>query len=173
MNTRTKTAIGIVAIAIVVALGVYASKNIAPRNVNTRTDTTSSATSPSSGNKKTFGDILKQGGSYACTIEGPINATTSAKGTVYASGGKVRGDVTLSTKTQRVVASFVAKDGYIYYWNSAMPTGQGLKLKYDLSSYKLGDFDQFDQIGNYDCQQWTPDNSMFALPTTTTFQGVK
>lgn len=102
-----------------------------------------------------------------------MSATTTAKGTVYTNGGNIRGDVTVANRTESGTASFIVKDGYVYYWNSAMPAGQGIKLKYDIASYRAGDFDQFDQAGNYECKPWTPESSKFNLPASIKFQEVK
>lgn len=184
MNTRTKIILGIVALLAVIAVGYYYGRGNAPQesandavafatssNATATLPVTPSTTSPKS--KIPFGEFIKRGGTYVCTFNGAMSATTTAKGTVYTNGGNIRGDVTVANRTESGTASFIVKDGYVYYWNSAMPAGQGIKLKYDIASYRAGDFDQFDQAGNYECKPWTPESSKFNLPASIKFQEVK
>lgn len=165
MTTGVKVALGI---AIAAALGVggfYQLRTVQNESV-TENET---ATENTNGKKMAFGDFAKQGGTYMCTITGTAGGSAS-KGTIYTHEGKVRGDVEITAAQVSATASFIIRDGYVYYWNTALPKGQGIKLKYDLSTYKAGDFDQFDQIGDYDCKEWTADTSKFTVPTNITFQ---
>jgi hypothetical protein len=126
------------------------------------------------GKKMAFSEFMKQGGSYKCTVNQNIGGTES-KGTTYMSEGMVRGEFVTVAQGMSMTASLIVRDGYTHSWTSMMPT-MGFKSKVVTSAPSDTEADtsgtySFDgnQIGDYDCQPWTPDASMFALPSGTTF----
>lgn len=166
MTSGAKIAIGIALLA-VVAAGAYSYKNGQYGPLENATTTQQGG---SSGKKMAFGEFAKQGGNYMCTFGGNVQGV-DATGTIYINGGLIRGEVTQSTQAAgSMTSSFIIREGNVYYWNTAMP--QGIKIKYDITNYKAGDFDQFDQVGDYDCKDWTPDPTKFVVPTNIQFQAM-
>lgn len=127
------------------------------------------------GKKVPFSEFVKNNnGSYKCTVQQSMSDTAS-EGTVYISGGNVAGSFNTVAEGRPMDTSFVLKDGYSYTWSSALP-GMGFKVKVtaaagDASASASGTYSwNADQIGDYDCQPWTADQSKFALPTGITFR---
>lgn len=130
-----------------------------------------------SGKKMSFDAFMKQGGSYICTVNQNVQGMES-KGTVYINGGNVRGDFKTSVSGMNIDTMFLTKDGYSYTWSSMM-AGKGFKVAVkatggNTSTQTSGQY-SFDasQIGEYDCQPWTVDQSKFAMPSGVVFTEVK
>jgi hypothetical protein len=121
----------------------------------------------------TFMDLMKLGGSFECTIasEDP-NAVSN--GTVYVSGGKVRGDFTSTVDGAAYDSHFINADGYIYTWSSAMP--QGMKMADtgmregapSTGEEAPGSFDPSVKV-DYNCNPWMVDNGKFTPPSDVAF----
>lgn len=126
--------------------------------------------------KMPFTDFIKQGGSYECNVDQYVGNTTT-KGVVYINNDLIRGDYKTNIQGVSVDTTMVVKDDYTYTWSSMLPN-TGFKAKVA----KNGQIDQnntgtsasysfnSEQIGDYDCKEWTPDMTMFELPSSITFQ---
>lgn len=133
--------------------------------------------SQESGNKTSgkFWDLLKAGKNQECTFSSSTNDMT-AKGTIFVSSDKVRGDFDSTVGGQKMT-SYMIKDGdYIYIWTSG--SNQGTKMKFDQveqtdqSGSQSGTPQQtqtFNQNYEYDCKSWNPDNSKFTPPSNIQF----
>ncbi len=137
--------------------------------------TTTASTTPEkpSGKKIAFSEFMKQDGAYKCTVTQTV-ATMTTNGTVYLDSGKVKADFAVSVAGQSINTSMIVRDGYSYTWTSNTPT-KGFKTKIatsegDGSASPKGTYTwDGSQIGDYSCESWTADASMFEVPKTVTF----
>lgn len=129
------------------------------------------------GKKMAFGELVKLGESYECTVNQYIGDNVS-KGTAYISGGLIRGEFNTQTQGMNISTSLIVRDGYTYSWTSMAPN-MGFKAKV-LSSGEAnpnqgasGTYSwNADQIGDYDCQPWKPEMTKFDIPTNIKFQEI-
>ena len=140
------------------------------------------ATAPTGGKKMAFSQFLKQGGTYKCTVNqylGDIGGP-STKGVTYIDSGKIRGEYLTHAQGMTIYSTFIMRDGYTYTWSSMMPN-TGFKSKINAtatvssggSAAPAGTYSfNSDQIGDYDCEAWTADPAMFAVPTSITFKEI-
>lgn len=137
------------------------------------TSTSTASTTPA-GKKMAFSEFIKQGGSYKCTVTQTV-ATMTTNGTVYIDGSKIKADFAVSVAGQSINTTMIVRDGYTYTWTSNAPT-KGFKTKVatggqgDSSTGAKGTITwDGSQIGDYSCDPWVAQASMFELPTTVTF----
>lgn len=143
---------------------------------------TTSETVPASGKKIAFTELVKQGGTYKCSVNQMVENTT-VKGLVYMDKGMLRGEFAAQYGGQGVDVTFIMRDATTYVWNSVTPK-LGFKLKNDtvvaigdtkaqMSGSIGGTPDSYlEKIGDYNCEAWIADSSTFAIPTTVTFQAM-
>jgi hypothetical protein len=176
------------ALLLVVAGGVYygvsssVKNDVAPlvATVDTQTQdvmvaTTTASTTPETptGKKIAFSEFLKKGGSYKCTVTQTV-ANMTSNGTVYIDNTNVKGSFSTSISGQTIDTNMIAKDGYTYTWTS-MSKGVGYKAKIasgagDSTASTSATYTwNGSQIGEYNCEPWTADKAMFALPSSVTF----
>ncbi|MEY4602345.1 MAG: hypothetical protein RL292_286 [Candidatus Parcubacteria bacterium] len=147
-------------------------------SVELPTATSTDNTPAPSGKKITFSELLKQGGSYRCTVNQYVQNIES-KGVVFIDKDRIRGDFSTQTQGMNIDSSLVVKDGYTYTWSSALGA-RGIKIKnstpYGGAQVK-GQNTQMtstygfngEQIGDYDCEAWAVDESKFIPPMSITF----
>lgn len=130
------------------------------------------------GKKIAFSELLKQGGSYQCTVTQYVNETES-NGTVFIHKDHIRGEFTTAVQGMNIDTTMVVNDGYTYTWSSMMPN-KGFKAKVvevvggDAAVGTSGMYSfNASQIGDYTCESWTVDESKFVVPTTITFTEIK
>lgn len=138
------------------------------------TTTASTTKEVSSGKKIAFTEFMKKTGSYKCTVTQTV-ATMTTNGTVYLDSGKVKADFAVSVAGQSINTSMIVRDGYSYTWTSNSPT-KGFKTKIatnttgNSSSSPKGTYTwDGSQIGEYSCDAWVAEASMFEIPKTVTF----
>ncbi len=114
--------------------------------------------------------LLSLAGNKKCTVMSP-----NSSGTVYFSNGSMRGDFTSKVNASSSVESHIIKSGdTAYVWSGS----QGAKM--NVSVLMQGKAVQgqsktqidLDQNVEYQCQDWTPDNSEFAIPGTIKFMDI-
>ena len=154
--------VGLVVLAIV-GYAIFGGKK-APENVPV-----GSEQSQTPEKKMAFADFVRQGGSYKCDIS-QSSADTTNSGTVYVSGGMVKGEYSTSTAGRVVTTYFLVRDGFSYAWFSTDPT-QGFKMKVDVTGPGADEWSS--QIGDYNCVAWSADASVFAIPANVTFQEIE
>lgn len=167
--TRRNTIITIVIVIILFTAGMFALKR--GEQVANQPATGGNT----SGKKMAFVDLFHQGGTYKCSVTQIVNNAT-ATGTTYMNSGKLRGDFVSDYQGQKVNVSFIIDEAYTYLWNSVMTNG--FKLRNDTTTQ--GSSTQvtaspntyLESIGDYDCQPWNYDASVFTLPKGVTFQEV-
>ncbi|MFZ2522405.1 MAG: hypothetical protein WAX44_00510 [Minisyncoccia bacterium] len=186
MSTKTIGSIVVVLIVVVAGYLFFGNKStddkvmesgevMENKTLEVSTNTTGNTTESQMGKKMAFSDYMKGNGSYKCDVHQDFSGTDS-HGIIYISGGMVRGDYETSIQGTTMQMTMVVKDGYSYTWNSMMP-GSGFKSKITEGSNSTKQtpsnysFDA-NQIGEYDCQSWTPESSKFSVPTNIKFQSV-
>lgn len=140
-------------------LATRAPSNSTPQNLEVKAEGASSGT---------LADLMARAGSHTCTAKATHDGGTS-EGTVYMSGGKLRGDFVATMGGQVVNTSFISVDGYMYTWSDMLP--QGMKVKIDAAVGTSGGqgIDPSTPV-EYSCAPWTADESMFALPAIEFFE---
>ena len=123
------------------------------------------------GKKMAFSEFIKQGGSYKCEVKQSTDDFENG-GTVYLSGGNVRGDFDTIAEGVAIETHFLMRDGYTYNWSSALPNS-GVKMLVPVDTETKVNAEVYSwnasQIGDYDCETWTGDESMFVVPTNIEF----
>lgn len=113
-------------------------------------------------------NLIAKGVAQSCTY-----STEGTNGSVYVSGGAVRGD--FETTVDKVVTKshMIVKDNTSYIWTDGQTAG--FKMSFDPNATPAGTSgasnESFDASANmnYKCKTWIVDNSKFALPTGVTF----
>lgn len=136
---------------------------IAFMRMGTPTDQ-SAATAESQPSESSLRALIASGALQKCTFSSDMQNATS-EGTVYIAGGKVRGDFTATGGGQTQTGHFIMADNTTYVWADGM--SQGFKTSLGTSSAQQ-QIDP-DAPGNYNCEAWVPDQTLFALPATITF----
>lgn len=127
----------------------------------------------STGKKMAFAQFVKQGGSYQCTVHQAVS-DFDTEGTVFISKGNIRGEFKTIAEGKNVTSSILVRDGFMYAWSSMMPkSGMKMVVKADAQNNGASGSGTYswnaEQIGEYDCTPWAPDESTFAVPTAITF----
>ena len=143
----------------------------------TATTTASSSLEKISDKKIAFTEFMKKGGAYKCTVLQTV-ATMTSKGTVYIHDKLIKGNFSTSIQGQTIDANMIIRDGYSYSWTS-MQADKGFKTKIvdQTGDIKVKPSSTYswngEQIGEYDCQTWTADDSVFELPKSVIFSIVQ
>jgi hypothetical protein len=130
------------------------------------------------GKKMSFGEFLKQDkGSYECAVMQYIDEemTQTTEGKVFLDAGRIRGDFSTNIAGMAIETSLIAKDGFVYTWTNMSPIGfKAVKDDENQSNTKTETSGSYgwdtSMIGDYDCQPWVSDASVFELPNEVTFQ---
>ncbi len=127
--------------------------------------------------KMSFGDFVRQGGSYRCDIEQTTEGATT-KGIAYINDGMIKGEYVTQTKGLSMTSYVIVRDGYAYTWTSFVPN-MGFKARIvETESTNTPTDDaspssfNADDVADYDCEMWAADASVFALPTGVKFSEI-
>lgn len=128
-----------------------------------------------SGRRMAFADFLRTGGSYKCEVTHEIDGASSS-GVVYVHDDMVRSDYTTTVDGSAMDSHSIFRDGYSYTWTSLADMGfmvavDSTELETDTSAGAEGDFSGFDpdQVGEYECDPWALDSTVFAVPANIEF----
>jgi hypothetical protein len=120
----------------------------------------------------TIAGLAARGGDYQCMFDSST-AESQSTGTVYSSGGRVRGEFKTMAEGVPVDSYMIQSGGYVYIWTSAYPTGFKTKVAASDSTNPAegtsGQYADANQSYDYDCQGWQADASLFELPAGVTF----
>lgn len=172
MNKKIVLILGVLLIFVIGAGGFYVMKKSGSKNNNPQS-ATSAKTTVTPANTTTFGtlkDLLSGGKSVKCTFSNKTEGV-SVDGTVYAAGGKMRGDFkTVASKTT-VNGHIIVDSSNSYFWTDM--SNQGFKMAVTGESVNPSLENKsldINQKLNYSCENWSKDNSVFALPSNITFK---
>lgn len=116
--------------------------------------------------KKSLKDLVMLGGDQTCTFQ---DTETGNSGKVYMTGGKVRGDFSSSMEGTTINSHMVSDNNTVHIWMDGNNTGFKTSLdKVEQSSSNQNTVDINKQV-DYQCSGWSPDNSMFELPSNVKF----
>jgi len=117
--------------------------------------------------KGTLKGLLTSALPQTCTFTGDNGAT----GSVYVSGGKMRGDFQEMNQGKTFSGHMIIDSGYTYFWSDAMTRGMKMALSevQTTTTPAAGQGVDVNQSVSYSCKPWVPDASMFALPANVTF----
>lgn len=157
---------------LVVGVGYFAFK---PHKIKENGEVAGDTTEQSAGKKMAFSDFVKQGGAYKCEVKQYLSDFENT-GTVYINGENISGNYNTVAEGRKIDTSFILRDGYSYTWSSMAPN-MGFKVKVDTTNAGAdGDAStqgtyswNAKQIGDYNCEPWTVDESKFELPKGVTF----
>lgn len=119
--------------------------------------------------------LIARAGSWKCEVTSEIEAAPS-QGTVYVSGGKMRGDFSSQPEAlggASVVSHMINTGEFIYTWSDAYPQGMKMAVPPEGSNVSSdpaasGGVDYQSQV-HYSCSPWAADESMFAPPAGVSF----
>lgn len=158
----------------VLAVGGYFALN--PKNADEGAVVPEETTETMTEEKKmAFGEFVKGGGAYKCTVAQHVGDVTS-NGTVYINDQMLRGEFNSAVNGLNVDSNMIVRDGYTYTWSSMTPN-MGFKIK--VAENTAGDVGasasasyawNSETIGDYDCEPWSIDASLFTVPANITFQ---
>ena len=146
-----------------------------PTGNNAKQSNETEETAVPNGKKMAFSEFLKQGGAHKCTVNQYIG-DIETKGTTYISGDMIRGEYSMNMQGMDMTSTFIVRDGYTYSWSSMMPN-MGFKSKVvasqsttDTSVEAHGTYSwNAEQIGDYNCEVWASDASLFVIPKGISF----
>jgi hypothetical protein len=103
-----------------------------------------------------------------CTFASQKEATTN--GTIYISGGKLRGDFTSTNEGQTINGHMLVETGYSYVWTDLVKRGMKVAITEGQTSENTNTQGMdLNQAVSYSCKPWIADASKFSLPTDVTF----
>jgi hypothetical protein len=119
---------------------------------------------------KSLKDLLSKGVAQTCTYS---NAATT--GTIYVSGGKMRGDIDTTVEDVTTKTHMLVMDNTSYIWSGGSKAG--FKMSFDPNatpvagseSSATNDTFDVDADMDYKCKTWIVDSGKFALPAGVTF----
>jgi len=129
-------------------------------------DETSQESDDTSGASGSFRDLLASGVSQRCTFS---DEDSGSDGTVYVSGGKMRGDFSVDVNGSESTGHMIVKDNTFYTWMDGET--QGFKMTMDAdaqANLPPGQFD-LDQDVQQDCDAAVVSDSQFDIPGNVTF----
>lgn len=162
----------------------YTQLNAEPEHLGVELPGTTSPVADTSAKKIAFSELVKQGGSYECTVKQVISNIDS-DGVVFMNRDRLRGEFSTLAQGMKIDTTMIMKDGYTYTWSSVMPNN-GFKIEInppikagadtpvDNGAATSGTYNwNAEQIGDYYCKAWTVDESKFTLPTNVKFTKIK
>lgn len=129
------------------------------------------------GKKMAFSEFAKSGGSYKCEVKQSMSDFENS-GTVYMSGGMMRGEFSTIAEGKQIDTSFIYKGNIMYTWSSAMGA-MGFKMEANpmASNEEAAASGTYSwntsEIGDYNCIVWEADSSKFELPAGITFRDLE
>lgn len=170
----TKTIISIIVVIAVVTGGYFFFRTDAKKTNEEKVENNSVVQEQPAGKKMAFSQFVKQGGAYKCDVKQSLSDMENS-GTVYINGVNISGEYSTIAEGKNIQTSFIMKDGYSYTWSSSFPS-MGFKVKIpaetegNTNANAQGTYSwNADQIGDYNCEPWTVDQSKFTIPTTIKF----
>ncbi|MCX6704265.1 MAG: hypothetical protein NTZ07_02355 [Candidatus Woesebacteria bacterium] len=158
-----KKIILIAGVLILLLIGGFFMMKKGPKTVVAPEATQEQAASPSS-----LKDLISKGIAQSCTF-----SNEGSTGTVYVSGGKVRGDFDTTVDGKVTKSHMIVDANTSYIWSDGQASG--IKMTFDASATPSaegatspGGFDASANM-NYKCGVWVTDSSMFTLPTGVKF----
>lgn len=157
--------IGLIAVVIFAAGGWYLYSN----NGATRSAGTQTPPNQEQGQMLSMKELMASNASQQCTFAEPQSDTS---GTIYVSGGKVRGDFETKSESGTVSGHMIADSSTVHTWMDGM--SQGFKASFDVAATADKNMEAQQSLNpdkklDYRCSPWQADRSKFELPAGVTF----
>lgn len=164
-----KKVIIIAAFLILLLIGGYFLMKKGPASISTPAVT---ATQEQPTAASSLRDLIAKGISQSCTY-----STDNSQGTIYMSGGKIRGDFNITdtqTPGKTIASHMIIMNNTNYLWTEG--SKNGIKMSFDqnatpapvTANTPTNTFDA-NALNNYKCSAWVADDSLFVLPTGVQF----
>lgn len=126
---------------------------------------------PSAGTMMSMKELLAAGQSKKCEFNDDTDGRVTA-GTMYISGGMMRGDFNTTDNNQAVAMHMIVKDQTTYTWIDGQ-NSMGFKMMLNTSATTNTNTNRsnvdLDKKIDYRCSAWAADNSMFEMPSGVQF----
>lgn len=164
----------VIAIAVVLLLGiggfVFLKKSPVTPSTDTKMTQTTDGSSNTGASEKSLKDLFASGASQQCTFNNPDSK--ESMGTVYVSGGKVRGDFTVAVEGTNMTTHMIGDGTNSYIWTDGQTTG--MKMAFDPTTATQNPSTQSQAMDlnakmNFNCSAWSVDKNIFVVPTNVTF----
>lgn len=174
-NSSSNSKIGWIIVVIIIIIGIiWFLMSGAPKSDTNELAVGETGTAQDQG--KSLKDLLAVGETQTCTFDNSTEVSESS-GTIYVSGGMMRGDFESVSKPTnvKVATHMIMTDGTNYVWTSE--SDQGFKMSLDsvagtgAATAQTGNYSavDYDQKMGYNCTSWRADQSVFALPKGVSF----
>lgn len=166
--------LGVIIVIIVLLLlggGAFVMSHKSTKSTAAQTATTTVNPTETAANKGTLGSLkslMTSALPQTCTFSTQKQASTN--GTIYVSGGKLRGDFTSTNQGQTINGHMLVDSGFSYIWTDL--NKQGMKVAITEAQVNTAANSQamdLNQDVSYSCKPWVADESKFTLPTDITF----
>jgi hypothetical protein len=114
--------------------------------------------------------LMRSGKSLKCSLS-PDRGGEVREGSVYISGGKMRGDFEVAGDGGETYDAHMVQDGeWVYTWGGPMGEVQGTKMRVGATAGPAAQdgFDASEEM-SMDCEEWRPDASKFETPSSVQF----
>ncbi|MBP9715072.1 MAG: hypothetical protein KBD52_01100 [Candidatus Pacebacteria bacterium] len=124
--------------------------------------------------KGSLRSLLALGKNTMCTFSSRAG-DVSTNGTVYiTSDGNMSGDFQLQDPRSKYAHSYmVLKDGYLYSWYANQGVKMNVSATQQATASNTNQSVDLDAQVDYDCENWTLDNSKFTVPTNVNFVDIE
>jgi len=119
----------------------------------------------------TIKSLITAGKSEVCTYTNQVSSAT-INGKIYVADGKMRGDFTSvsSAKGESVNSHIIINDAQsVYAWTDLSSRGMKISITAGEKVASTSGNPDINQQVQLSCQGWTPDASLFTVPSTVTF----
>lgn len=110
--------------------------------------------------------LINKKGSYFCTWSHP-GLASQISGSMFIHSNMVHFELKATNAQESQSVHMLARDGYIYTWNTLRADGVKNKISHSDPNPKIGFLENNDnaaQFPNYNCKTWTPNLSTFVIP---------
>jgi len=122
--------------------------------------------------QSSFKDLIAMGKPQKCSAWFTAKDVTST-GTIYLASQQMRGDFTAQVQGKTMQTHMIVKNQTVYTWVEGMGTTIGFQTSLHTSSSTSNTTQSrsvdVNQKVSYNCEAWTEDDSVFALPAGVTF----
>lgn len=162
----------IVIVIVIVLLGAYfatRSKKDSNQTMSENQATGEVKQDTSNKGQKSMKDFLSFSGSQKCTVSYSQEGYQTT-GVAYVANGKMRGEYTATMNGQTTKPQFISDGQTIYSWQEGEATG----FKMTVTATQTAEAEKqntvnMDQQVDYDCENWSTDNSKFTPPSNVKF----